>query len=321
MENLLELRDDLFNFAKKLNVEVSEELLKDFVNFLDDFDENMRRDEYSYETINVDSILETVKKGLEEKANVFIEPKHDGTQIVMKLDEKLHLVHKNGTKLDKQDYKLLFAIFVKYREDLKRLLDIMRESWIKDKIPLIVRIEIYGREYTPFNVEKEPLNFSVFDVMKRDKYLKPTDFSDFPHAVEYIKVSRIEDVDAKRILSWLSEKEGIMIKFYDPTIPEKKMNKNLLAFKYKPYVHLLAEEAKRLNVKIDRRLLSLTVSEILNEYVKNAEIGFSEAITNVSIDHEELRNFIERNREEIEKFWNRSMVVKSLLDVIKLRSK
>lgn len=59
-----------------------------------------------------------------------------------------------------------------------------------------------------------------------------------------------------------------MIKFYDPTIPEKKMNKNLLAFKYKPYVHLLAEEAKRLNVKIDRRLLPLTVSEILNEYVK-----------------------------------------------------
>lgn len=64
----------------------------------------------------------------------------------------------------------------------------MRESWIKDKIPLIVRIEIYGREYTPFNVEKEPLNFSIFDVMKGDKYLKPTDFSDFPHAVEYIKV-------------------------------------------------------------------------------------------------------------------------------------
>lgn len=79
MENLLELRDDLFNFVRKLNVEASEELFKDFVNFLGDFDENMRRDEYSYETINVDSILETVKKGLEEKANVFIEPKHDGT--------------------------------------------------------------------------------------------------------------------------------------------------------------------------------------------------------------------------------------------------
>lgn len=322
MSNLLELKDDILAFARKLGIQVSEEVFKDFLIFLGDFDESMRRDEYSYETVNIDSIVEIVKKGLEvdEKVKIFVEPKHDGTQLAMKIDDKLHLVHKNGSKLDKQDYRFLFAIFVKYSDSLRRLFSLMREYWINEKTPLVVKMEIYGKEYTPFNVEKEPLNFSVFDVMKGDRYLSPTEFSSFPHAVEYIKVSRLEDIDSERILRWLNNKEGIMIKLYDSSLTEfaKKMNKNLLAFKYKPYVHLLAEEAKRFNVKIDRRLLSLTISEIINEYAKNEEIGFSEAIANVAKDHEELRKFIERNREEIEKFWNKSITVRSLLDVIKL---
>jgi len=69
-----------------------------------------------------------------------------------------------------------------------------------------------GKEYTPMMVEKELLNFCVFDVLHNEKYLILNDLN-LPHSVEFIEIKKYEDIDKYKVLNWPKNKEGIMVKF------------------------------------------------------------------------------------------------------------
>jgi hypothetical protein len=312
-KDILTIKRSIFEFCKrKLNIEPSEDKFNEFKELMEDYDGNLRRSEYEYNAENIKSLKEVINENTLSKFKIFIEPKHDGTQIVMKVDNKVHMCHKNGSNIDMQDLALLFGIFSKYYNDFMKLIDAVRER------RLIVKMEIFGKEYTPMRVEKEPLNFSVFDVLKDNKYLLPIEF-DLPHTTEFLEVKKAEDINAQRVINWLKNKEGLMVKIYDETFSlsyKKARNFNLLAFKYKPLVNLIEDELKARRIKVDNRMLAIVISELLTEYAKNKYLTLNEMINSVKRDHEELREFIERNYEIIANFWNESYVVKSLLDII-----
>ncbi|BCU69719.1 hypothetical protein [Stygiolobus caldivivus] len=313
-ENLDEVKRDLFSYCRqKLSVTPSEEDFKDFVNTFKGYDSNLVRKEYEYNVENITSLYDIINENT-LRFKTFIEPKHDGTQIVMKVDHTVHLAHKNGTGLEIQDLRLLFGVFVKYRGDLIKVIEKAREDGT------VIKMEIYGKEYSPFNVEREPLNFSVFDVLKGERYLLPYEIPT-PHPVEYIEVRDVKDIDTSKVLSWLKGKEGVVVKVYDDgSLPYKKArNFNMLAFKYKPFVSQLVDEARAMKVRVDYRALAMTISELVTEYAKDNTVTFDEMLERVKGDHEELRGFIEKNYDIIRSFWYTSNTVKSLMSLIDKR--
>ncbi|BDC18608.1 hypothetical protein [Acidianus sp. HS-5] len=303
--NLLDegIKHDIYLFCKqKLNLHPSEDNYNEFLSVFKDYKEDLRRNEYEYNAENILSLNEVINDDA-LKYKVFIEPKHDGTQIVMKVDDKVHLSHKSGSRIDKQDMSLLFGIFIKFREDFLELMAKAKEEGV------VIKMEIFGKEYSPFKVEKEPLTFSVFDALKGNRYLLPTEFS-FPHSVDFIEVKSSKDVDSKKVLSWLKSKEGVVVKIYDSTLPYKKArNFNMLVFKYKPFVGQLVNEMK----SKDQGKFSAVLSELITEYAKDKDKPFDELLKRVKEDHEELRDFIDRNYGTIKDFWFNSETVRSLL--------
>ncbi|GEM_PF-2859251 len=172
-----------------------------------------------------------------------------------------------------------------------------------------------GKEYTPMMVEKELLNFCVFDVLHNEKYLILNDLN-LPHSVEFIEIKKYEDIDKYKVLNWPKNKEGIMVKIYDEKFEldyKEARNFNMMAFKYKPLIRLIEEELKNRKIKIDHRLLAIVISELITEYAKNKELSFYEMLDNVKKDHIELKNFIEINVDLIKILWNESLIVKSIL--------
>ncbi|MCY0850389.1 hypothetical protein [Sulfuracidifex metallicus] len=160
---------------------------------------------------------------------------------------------------------------------------------------VVIKMEIFGKEYSPFRVEKEPLNFSVFDIFKENRFLLHTEF-DVSHPVDFMEVKRLEDMDSKRILSWLKSKEGTMVKIFDngELTFRNARNFNMLAFKYKPFVNQLIEEIRAKKIKVDRTKLFSLISELITKCSKNRNISFKETLKNVEEDHVELKEYLEK---------------------------
>ncbi|MBB5253572.1 hypothetical protein [Sulfurisphaera ohwakuensis] len=313
--NLLDenIRRDIFLFCRqRLYLNPSEEDYKEFVSLFKDYKEDLRRSEYEYNVENVSSLYEVINEDM-LKYRVFIEPKHDGTQIVMKVNDKIHLSHKSGSGINKQDIALLFGVFIKFREDFLELLRKAKEEGV------IVKMEIFGKEYSPFKIEKESLNFSVFDVLKGDHYLLPIELS-YPHSVEFIEIKSLKDIDSRKVLSWLKSKEGVVVKIYDDSLPYRKAkNFNMLAFKYKPFIAQLVDEMKGKKIIKDQGKFSAIFSELITEYAKDKTKSFEEILEKVKEDHEELKDFIDKNHEIIKDYWFNSKAVRSVLQLIDMK--
>lgn len=117
-----EIKHEIFLYCKqKLNIFPTDNIFNEFLDIIKDYDSELRRNEYEYNTENISSLTEIINEE-SLKFRTFIEPKHDGTQIVMKVDNKIHLIHKNGSNVDKQDISLLFRIFVKFYDNFVELL-------------------------------------------------------------------------------------------------------------------------------------------------------------------------------------------------------
>ncbi|QIW24568.1 hypothetical protein EWF20_10790 [Sulfolobus sp. S-194] len=306
------IKRDIFLFCKhRLNLSPSDEDYKEFLSVFKEYKEDLSRSEYEYNTENISSLNEVINDDM-LKYRVFIEPKHDGTQIVIKVDDKVHLSHKSGSGINKQDISLLFGIFIKFRDDFLELLSKAKEKGV------IVRMEIFDKEYSPFKIEKEPINFSVFDVLKGDRYLLPTEFS-FPHSVEFIEVKSLRDINSMKVLSWLESKEGIVVKVYGDSLPFRNAkNFNMLVFKYKPFVVQLADEMESKKMIKEQGKLSLVFSELITEYAKDRSKSFDEMLKKVKEDHKELGSFIDKNYEIIKDYWFNSKTIRSLLQLISI---
>ncbi|BFI76822.1 hypothetical protein [Sulfurisphaera ohwakuensis] len=313
--NLLDenIRRDIFLFCRqRLYLNPSEEDYKEFVSLFKDYKEDLRRSEYEYNVENVSSLNEVINEDM-LKYRVFIEPKHDGTQIVMKVNDKIHLSHKSGSGINKQDIALLFGVFIKFHEDFLELLSRAKKEGV------IIKMEIFGKEYSPFKIEKEPLNFSIFDVLKGDHYLLPTELS-YPHSVEFIEIKSLKDIDSMKVLSWLKSKEGVVVKIYGDSLPYRKAkNFNMLVFKYKPFIAQLVDEMKGKKIIKDQGKFSAVFSELITEYAKDRTKSFEEILVKVKEDHEELKDFIDKNHEIIKDFWFNSKAVRSVLQLIEMK--
>lgn len=313
-QNNPNLKSELLQYCKKrLGLTPGEEVLEEFQDIFGDYDGELSRSEIQYNTENLDSLKE-IQAFL--RFPTYLEPKHDGTQIVMRVDDRIHMKHKNGTEVDKQDLGLLLGVYARFKGDLLKLMELMREEKV------VVKMEIFGREYTPFNVEREPLNFSVFDVLREGRYLEPPEIT-LPHAVEYMRMRTPQDIDAERVMSWLRSKEGVVIKVFDNgELKEMRggRNFNMLTFKYKPFTNLLEDEAKKLKLRVDRKMLALAVSEMVTEYVKDRSLTVEEIMDRVVRDHPELQDFMREKREVLTGFWTESEVIKSLLESFNQRA-
>ena len=81
----------LFRFCRsKLNLEPSEDIFNEFKELMKDYDGELSRREFGYNTQNITSLKEVINENTISKFRIFIEPKHDGTQIVLKYDGKVY---------------------------------------------------------------------------------------------------------------------------------------------------------------------------------------------------------------------------------------
>jgi len=123
----------LFRFCRsKLNLEPSEDIFNEFKELMKDYDGELSKREFGYNTQNITSLKEVINENTISKFRIFIEPKHDGTQIVLKYDGKVYVWHED---IDK--YKVL--------------------NWPKNKEGIMVKIydEKFELDY------KEARNFNM----------------------------------------------------------------------------------------------------------------------------------------------------------------
>ncbi|MCY0850388.1 hypothetical protein [Sulfuracidifex metallicus] len=89
-KNLDEIKHEIFLYCKqKLNIFPNDNIFNEFLDIIKDYDSELRRNEYEYNTENISSLTEIINEEA-LKFRTFIEPKHDGTQKVMKVDNKIH---------------------------------------------------------------------------------------------------------------------------------------------------------------------------------------------------------------------------------------